>query len=328
MMIPLLVLTIVSSAASITTCPGFPGFCSESFPGTECNVVCDFGRNNVPLCQEDGTWTDIPRCIEHEPGVDEQIPGTCPSIPGYCAQGFLNTPCKFDCLTGPDIDSICSQDGTWAPYPTCEGDKRETRDGCDGCPGPVGGTRNRTAEAIINQNTISDRRVPKIIDDNGGRKRIPSFAGNINIGLVNPEEEVSTKGRFFQARPTPAPRPSSTSPVFLSTTAAPIPIQRAETQRPESNQPLTLFDRIKQRIEKGKGKKQPKIQPKIQAKIQPKPAFRTPKQPPPQPFRQSSSTFGVFEQVNLDVNSRRQQPSATKQNGGFFGVFPEVNLQN
>merc|ERR1711936_280967 len=200
MMIPLLLLTIVSSAASITTCPGFPGFCSESFPGTECNVVCDFGRNNVPLCQEDGTWTDIPRCIEHEPGVDEQIPGTCPSIPGYCAQGFLNTPCKFDCLTGDDIDSICSQDGTWAPYPTCEGDKRETRDGCDGCPGPVGGTRNRTAEAIINQNTISDRRVPKIIDDNGGRKRIPSFAGNINIGLVNPEEEVSTKGRFFSSK--------------------------------------------------------------------------------------------------------------------------------
>ena len=51
--------------------------------------------------QEDGTWTDIPRCIEHDPGVDEQIPGTCPSIPGYCAQGFLNQRCTFDCVTGP-----------------------------------------------------------------------------------------------------------------------------------------------------------------------------------------------------------------------------------
>jgi len=337
-MIALLVSSFVSTVASITTCPGFPGFCSESFPGNECNVVCDFGRNNVPLCQEDGTWTDIPRCIEHEPGVDEQIPGTCPSVPGYCSQGFLNTQCKFDCLTGPDIDSICTQDGTWAPYPTCEGDKRETRDGCDGCPGPIGGTRNRTAEAIINSNTISDRRVPKIIADNGGRKRIPSFAGNINIGLVNPEQEVSTKGRFFQARPTPGPRLSSTSPVFLSTTAVPRPIQRAETQRPEASQPLTLFDRIKQRIEKGKGKKQEKVQqkpliqqkPSIQQKpvIQQKPAFRTPKQPPPQPFQQSSSTFGVFEQVNLDINSRQRLPSSTNQNGGFFGVFPEVNLQN
>ena len=53
-----------------------------------------------PLLQDDGTWTDIPRCIEHDPGVDEQIPGTCPSIPGYCAQGFLNTRCRFDCTTG------------------------------------------------------------------------------------------------------------------------------------------------------------------------------------------------------------------------------------
>ena len=88
--------------------------------------------------QADGTWTDIPRCVEHEPGVDEQVPGLCPSIPGYCAQGYLNTRCLFDCRTGPDIDSLCTQDGTWAPYPTCEGDLRETQDGCDGCPGPKG----------------------------------------------------------------------------------------------------------------------------------------------------------------------------------------------
>ena len=54
--------------------------------------------------QEDGTWTDIPRCIEHDPGVDQQIPGTCPSIPGYCAQGFLNTRCKFDCVQGQVSD--------------------------------------------------------------------------------------------------------------------------------------------------------------------------------------------------------------------------------
>merc|ERR1712025_1201036 len=97
--------SLVPSSLGLTTCPGFPGYCSESFPGQSCNVVCDFGRNNVPLCQEDGTWTDIPRCIEHNPGVDEQIPGTCPSIPGYCAQGFLNTRCKFDCTTGKDINS-------------------------------------------------------------------------------------------------------------------------------------------------------------------------------------------------------------------------------
>merc|ERR1712080_719869 len=30
--------------------------------------------------------------------------------------------------------------------------------------------------------TVSDRRVPKTITGNGGRKNVPSFAGNINIG--------------------------------------------------------------------------------------------------------------------------------------------------
>ena len=33
------------------TCPGFPGYCSESYPGDVCLVVCAFGRNNVPQCQ-------------------------------------------------------------------------------------------------------------------------------------------------------------------------------------------------------------------------------------------------------------------------------------
>merc|ERR1712141_910632 len=119
---------------------------------------------------------------EHEPGVEEQIPGLCPGVSGYCATGFLNGRCRFDCTTGRDINSICTADGTWAPYPTCEGDRRDLRDGCDGCPGPQGGARNRTAEAILNQNTVSDRRAPKTITGTGGRKNVPSFAGNINIG--------------------------------------------------------------------------------------------------------------------------------------------------
>merc|ERR1712072_851791 len=117
-----------------------------------------------------------------EPGVEEQIPGLCPGVSGYCATGFLNGRCRFDCTTGRDINSICTADGTWAPYPTCEGDRRDLRDGCDGCPGPQGGARNRTAEAILNQNTVSDRRAPKTITGTGGRKNVPSFAGNINIG--------------------------------------------------------------------------------------------------------------------------------------------------
>jgi len=135
------------SSAGPTTCPGYPGYCSESYPGQTCLVVCARGRNNVPECQEDGTWTDEPRCIEHEPGKQSQVPGVCPGIPGYCS---LDTPgglCTFQCSLGPAIRSTCTPDGTWAPYPTCEGDPRETQDGCDPCPGPLGGFRNRTAEA-------------------------------------------------------------------------------------------------------------------------------------------------------------------------------------
>merc|ERR1711956_153412 len=132
----------------LVTCPGYPGYCSEAYPGGVCTVVCAFGRPNVPECQADGTWTDVPRCIEHEPGKETQIPGFCPGIPGYCSDDRSGGVCEFDCLIGPDIRSFCTPDGTWEPYPTCDGDIRDTRDGCgagDGCPGEFGGARNRTA---------------------------------------------------------------------------------------------------------------------------------------------------------------------------------------
>lgn len=385
--------SLLRSGLALVTCPGFPGYCSESFPGQSCNVVCDFGRNNVPLCQEDGTWTDIPRCIEHDPGVDEQIPGTCPSIPGYCAQGFLNTRCKFDCVTGPDIDSVCSVDGTWDPYPTCQGDLRETRDGCDGCPGAIGGKRNRTAEAILSRNTASDRRVPKIISNSGDRKTVPSFAGNINIGRIN---EPSGNDRRFggQQRPAPAVRTTTTSrPSFNSFQSQPRrpenqfaqqqprrQQQQPQRQPPQQQQPQprpntfnpsgpktqSLFDQIKERINREKKLKaqivqnqqqpqqnsiqqpQPRPQPRLQpAAPQPRPqqTFQQP-QPRPQPrpqqtFQQPQNfqqQFGVFEAVDLSSGpnpSAAPQPAPVRNlgsrqaqgEGNFFGVFPEVNLQ-
>jgi len=134
-------------ARQLVTCPGFPGYCSESYAGDTCLVVCARGRNNVPECQEDGTWTDVPRCIEHEPGVDEQVPGVCPGVPGYCSLDTEGGLCTFECSLGAPIRSTCTKDGTWEPYPTCRGDLRETQDGCNPCPGPLGGFRNRTAEA-------------------------------------------------------------------------------------------------------------------------------------------------------------------------------------
>merc|ERR1711970_637659 len=277
-----LVSTLLPLAHSLQTCPGIPGFCSESFPGQTCNVVCDFGRNNVPLCQDDGTWTDIPRCVEHDPGVEEQIPGVCPSIPGYCAQGFLNTPCKFDCVTGADIDSICTQDGTWAPYPTCEGDLRETRDGCDGCPGPAGGSRNRTAEAILNSNTFSDRRVPKIVDDGGGRKNIPSFAGNINIGVLKAPTKSPSQTRPVP-RITPAPRRTPT-PTAPRTTPAPRPAPaRRPTHAPRPQQNIQNFQTNFDPRAQQQFAEQPRRQPQPSFAQQPQQQFA---QPPRQKFAQ------------------------------------------
>jgi len=328
-----LVSFFTSFITCLTTCPGFPGYCSEAFPGTECNVVCDVGRNNVPLCQADGTWTDIPRCIEHEPGVEDQIPGLCPAIPGYCAQGFINHRCVFDCRTGADIDSVCTPDGTWAPYPTCEGDLRDTQDGCDGCPGPRGGARNRTAEAAILSNTISDRRVPKIVDDDGGRKNIPSFAGNINIGVLKTEGSSGSQDRFGQGRPTPRAPPSTTpfSPTPPSSTPpSPTPPSSSTLKVVES---LSLFERIKSRINRAKNQKKNDLKTMVTTKHAqtPIPKFRAPKQPSPQPFQQSagSTNFGVFEHVNLNHFGKQQQQQAResqssnpKQGNGFFWCLP------
>merc|ERR1711970_19610 len=345
-------------AHSLQTCPGIPGFCSESFPGQTCNVVCDFGRNNVPLCQDDGTWTDIPRCVEHDPGVEEQIPGVCPSIPGYCAQGFLNTRCKFDCVTGADIDSICTQDGTWAPYPTCEGDLRETRDGCDGCPGPAGGSRNRTAEAILNSNIISDRRVPKVIGSDGGRKNIPSFAGNINIGRINAPTKSPSQTRPVP-RTTPAPRPAPAR----RPTHAPRPQQniqnfqtnfdpRAQQQFAEQprRQPQPSFAQQPQQQFAQQPRQQFAQQPQRQFAQQPQQQFaQQPQQQfTQQPLRQPQQSFNpglnrfqpgseasqplsLFDQIKNKINqgnaqqARQQQPQPVQQ--PQFQPQPQPSLQ-
>merc|ERR1712072_1451795 len=303
-----LVSTLLPLAHGLQTCPGIPGFCSESFPGQTCNVVCDFGRNNVPLCQDDGTWTDIPRCVEHDPGVEEQIPGVCPSIPGYCAQGFLNTRCKFDCVTGSDIDSICTQDGTWEPYPTCNGDLRETRDGCDGCPGPAGDSRNRTAEAILNRNTASDRRVPKIIANNGERKTVPSFAGNINIGVIDTQ-----KNRFnSQQRPGPAARPTTTSPPrnfnnFQNQNF------RQQQQNRQQTRPQQFPQQQPQRQPQQQQFQQQQPQRQPQQQFQQQQPQRQPQRQPQQqqPQRQPASPaptkqLSLFEQIKQRINREKQ----------------------
>jgi len=142
-------------------------------------VVCSRGRNNVPQCQEDGTWTDIPRCIEHEPGEEEQVTGVCPGIPGYCSLDWPGALCEFACPVGPAIRSACTPDGTWEPYPTCQGDPRETQDGCNPCPGPNGGPRNRTAEGAGRSSGKASNSIPREV----GKKL--SHSGNRNRGGQN-----------------------------------------------------------------------------------------------------------------------------------------------
>merc|ERR1712088_876499 len=289
-----------------------------------------------------------------------------------------NTRCTFDCTTGKDINSLCSLDGTWEPYPTCNGDLRETRDGCDGCPGPVGAARNRTAEAIQNRNTASDRRVPKIISNNGERKTVPSFAGNINIGVIDQNQ----KNRFnSQQRPGPAARPTTSSPPRnfnnlqnqnfrqqQQTRPQQFPQQQPQRQpqfqqqqpqrqpqqqfqqqpqrQPPSTAPnkqLSLFEQIKQRINREKQLKNQIVEKQIEKERQeqrqqqqprPQQNFRQPQ--PQQSFQQSLGSFGVFEAVDLSGPSASPLPPPTParnlgsrqaQNEGFFGVFPEVNLQ-
>merc|ERR1719219_20679 len=323
MIISLLVSFFTSFITCLTTCPGFPGYCSEAFPGTECNVVCDVGRNNVPLCQDDGTWTDIPRCIEHEPGVEEQIPGLCPGISGYCATGFLNGRCRVDCPTGRDIDSVCTADGTWAPYPTCQGDRRDLRDGCDGCPGPAGRPRNRTAEAILNQNTVSDRRVPKTITGNGGRKNVPSFAGNINIGPITNSEkkqnnrQQNNRQQFSQNNNRQQQRFNQNNQ------------QQFNGNRQQNN---NRFNQNRQQQNSNRGLNQNRQQPRrnplfaeqfpasnsgnqqqgpanTQTRFEEQPRRPEP-QPQPQPQRRPDSNLSLFDQIKARAQGSNSQASA------------------
>merc|ERR1712025_374601 len=320
------VVGLSSSVLGLTTCPGFPGYCSESFPGQVCNVVCEFGRNNVPLCQDDGTWTDIPRCVEHDPGVEEQIPGLCPGIPGYCAIGFLNQRCSFDCVSGADIDSLCTTDGTWAPYPTCEGDLRDTRDGCDGCPGPQGGSRNRTAEALLNQNTISDRRVPKLISGNGARKNIPSFAGNINIGPLGEQSNSNSQqqSRFNSQQAQEQPRFNVQQRFNNQQQQRPNPPQQIVTQRPQQQVPV---QRPQQQFNNQQfAGQRPQQQFNNQQFVGQRPQQQF-QQPQRAPTFQAGQGQSLFDQIKNRINEGNRQQQGARQSQQQFQVRQQPQSQ-
>ena len=100
----------------------------------------NFKDTNVHnILQEDGRWTDQPRCTEHVAGSSGQVTPFCPGVPGiwgwmfaivtcltcltcpgYCSLDYPGGLCTFQCSRGPHIRSSCNTDGTWAPYPTCQ----------------------------------------------------------------------------------------------------------------------------------------------------------------------------------------------------------------
>merc|ERR1712045_745206 len=193
----------------------------------------------------------------------------------------------------------------------------------------------------------------------GDRKTVPSFAGNINIGRIN--EQSSGNDRRFggQQRPAPAVRTTTTPrPSFNSFQSQPRrPAQQQQPQpRPNSFNPSgpktqSLFDQIKERINREKKLKaqivQNQQQPQQNSIPQPQPRPQPRPQPQPQPRSQQTfqqpqqnfqQQFGVFEAVNLNSGpnpSAAPQPAPVRnldsrqaqEEGNFFGVFPEVNLQ-
>merc|ERR1712130_162766 len=195
----------------LVTCPGFPGYCSESYVGDTCTVVCARGRNNVPQCQEDGTWTDVPRCIEHEPGIEEQVTGVCPGVPGYCSLDLPGAVCEFACPIGAPIRSECTEDGTWEPYPTCDGDPRETQDGCDPCPGPNGAMRNRTLEAGSGpRNSAGSRGGQR--PNNGGQRSNNGGGGSRRNQNNNRPKQAAVHSEFQEPRSFPTPSNKNNRP--------------------------------------------------------------------------------------------------------------------
>ena len=141
------------------------------------------------------------------------------------------------------------------------------------------------------------RRVPKLITNDGGRKTVPSFARNINIGPIRSHQGSS------ELRGINKPRFKG----FGRNSKQEKPSQKSGPRITESQQ--NLFS--KQKIASQESKTQTRQFKQIQ--------------PPP--------SFGVFEAVSL--GSALAGPEITKPNpddrrsfgnNRFFGVFELVNL--
>ena len=205
------------------------------------------------LLQEDGSWTDIPRCIEHEPGKDQQIPGLCPGISGYCSEGYLGQSCKFNCAYGKPIDSVCTSDGTWFPYPTCTNDVRETQDGCNPCPGPNGRPRNRPVESSLSAFVKQQKVFPQQPSANS-RVSVPTFAGNQAFGPIAAAKPQPVQQKLPVPKPQQSFVPQQQPQVRRQPAQSFVPQQPLAQPRPTaatgSTKKLSLFDSVQQQVSK------------------------------------------------------------------------------
>ena len=257
--------------------------------------------------------------------------------------------CNFRCDSGKRIDSVCTQDGTWEPYPTCPGDLRETQDGCDPCPGPFGGPRNRTLEGLHSRpkaeiakrvkaqqaaletrflgiNSRNKQTRPSNAIDTGNRVVRPTFAGSLAFGEIpsstfNPQPKTPQRSNVqsFIPKQTQRPRiPQSPTPP-APTPRQQVPAIRQPTSRPSSQPAPSSHSRTTV------------IEPKRTSpfiSVSPDGRFRnrTPKEsasgPAPsfqhQPSRQNQFSGGNFQQRNQnnfgqETRGRKPQSSFTPE---------------
>jgi hypothetical protein len=171
----------------------------------------------------------------------------------------------------------------------------------------LGGTRNGTAEFILGAHRgAHSRRVPKLITKDGGRKTVPSFAGNINIGPIRSQQGSS------ELRGITKP----TFKGFGGYRKQEKPTQKSEPRITESQR--NLFPKLKiasQDPGNSRSVQESKSQTRQFKQIQPPPSF------------------GVFEAVSLgsklagpEITKSKQHDQRLFENNKFFGVFVSVNL--
>merc|ERR1711974_291388 len=169
---------------------------------------------------------------------------------------------------------------------------------------------------------------PKIVGDSEGRKTVPSFAGNINIG---PVETKPVERENQRLRPTPKTTTSRSPPApvkrkpIVSTFRQPVQPRQPDSRQPETivtaappaGPTLSLFDRIKARV-RGSSTA-PTQSPRERAPslfAEPSPTRARPAANPA-PY-QANSRFGVFDEVRLAVPGQQQPPNS----GQAFSAVP------